>query len=133
MQNGHMYSSHDVINYHSDSVQSNETLYIMKRLVENNNTLVERVEQLEAEKQDLNDKNHHLTSELSYRMNESMQREDMNKHLKLLLSQASHTIAYSEEDYQIMQKQVQILTKKLQLMVLENQTLSATRHTSTRS
>ncbi len=53
-----------------------------------------------------------------------------NARLKNMIQQASSTITVTEQDYQILQKQVEVLTKKLQLVMIENQKLSSYYHTN---
>jgi hypothetical protein len=53
--------------------------------------------------------------------------------MKALINQASSTITITEQDYSILQKQVEILTKKMQLLMIENQKLSSYYHRSNES
>lgn len=119
----------DIINY-NDS-EAYQSLYILNTLVENNNNHCKLIDQLTADKARLTETNHRLTGDLDFYRQDCQDKDDKVAKLKLLLSQASSTISFSGEDYHVMQKQVQILTKKLQLLMLENQQLAAASSSST--
>eukprot|EP00981_Chlorochromonas_danica_P015497 scaffold12509_cov198-Ochromonas_danica.AAC.8 len=117
----------EVLNYH-DNLHSYQSLYILNALVENNNNHVEMIEALKHDKQLLTERNNELATDIEYFRGEITEKDEAISRLRMLLSQASSTINHSEEDYQVLQKQVQILTKKLQLLLVENQQLSSMVH-----
>lgn len=118
----------DILSLSSESYHGQETLYIVSRLVESHNDDLNRIEKLEREKQKLSEHNHKLTSELRMLHGENRSKDEQIGKLRSMLSQASRSIGHSEEDYQVLQRQIQLLTKKMQVLLVENQQLSAALH-----
>jgi predicted nuclease with TOPRIM domain len=101
--------------------------------VNNNNDLIDRLQYAEVEKQRLKTNYGEKEAEVYYLTKELEKREIQNARMKALINQASSTITITEQDYSILQKQVEILTKKMQLLMIENQKLSSYYHRSNES
>jgi uncharacterized coiled-coil protein SlyX len=120
--------THSSFQYLSQSTSSSQTLYILHQLVNNNNDLIDRLNYSEVEKQRLKTNYNEKEAEVYYLTKELEKREIQNARMKALINQASSTITITEQDYSILQKQVEILTKKMQLLMIENQKLSSYYH-----
>eukprot|EP01031_Cornospumella_fuschlensis_P031772 gene31772-38403_t len=79
----------DILSLSSESYHGQETLYIVSRLVESHNDDLNRIEQLEKDKQKLGEQNHKLTSELKMLYGENKSKDEQIGKLRSMLSQAS--------------------------------------------
>lgn len=111
--------------YLAPSATSSHALYMINQLVQNNNDLVDRVQWLEEHKSRLTNKISQLEWELQQNLDMLQEKEVKNEKLKAMLAQASHTLTVTEEDYQVMQRQVLSLTKSMQTLMQENKQLSS--------
>jgi hypothetical protein len=116
------------LQYLSNSTTTSQTLYIIHQLVNNNNELIDKCSFYEAENIKISNSFKEKDEEIFYLIKELEKRELQNSRMKGLIQQASSTIMVTEQDYQVLQKQVEILTKKLQLLMMENQKLSSYYH-----
>lgn len=110
--------------YLTPSTSSSQALYIINQLVQNNNELVDRKQWLEQERTRLSSTLTEKDELLHKVTNELQEKEIQTERMKAIISQANSTITATNEDYQVLQKQVQILTKKLQSVMSENQQLT---------
>ncbi len=116
------------ITYLTQSMSSSQTLYLIHQLVENHNHLVTHLQDTESRFHTANKRLLDYEAEKDYLLAELSKKEIANERMKLLINKASTTIAVTEQDYNILQRQVEILTKKMTLLVEENTHLSLLAH-----
>lgn len=123
-------TSHSDTQHHYVSSSTTQTMYIVNQLVANNNQLLTKQDILTQENLHFREQVQQLTEETQRQQHLLHHIETENSKMKRLIAQASQTITQTEEDYFTLQRQVEILTKKMQLVMYENKRLSAMMSTS---
>ncbi len=107
------------------SSSSAQTLYMIHQLIENNNELLQQMQTLQEQKVHVEEKIKQIESKYVDAVKDLQKKDTQVTKLKGLLQQASKSMTSMEEDYYVLQKQVELLTKKMQSLAQDNERLVA--------
>jgi hypothetical protein len=102
---------------------ASQAVYIVHQLIQNNDTQLTRIQVLEQEKQEIHTYLQQQMDEKNTLQRELQKKELTIEKLKGVLIQSQKSITINEQDYHVLQQQVNLLSKKLATLLQENTSL----------